>query len=101
MLDARIDEQMFRTPLPPARRKTTATFPAVGDHVRATLRRDQQSWQGSERVVTPAGSVREGVVVDVEAEGFFTLETAAGMPVKLYLNDSALHIEVTSRIRRA
>jgi hypothetical protein len=77
------------------------TFPAEGDRLRVTLRRDQESWQNDRRVVLPAGTVYQGVAANVDTDGFFELVSAEGDVIPLYLNDSALQIEVTSAVRRA
>ncbi len=77
------------------------TFPAEGDRLRVTLRRDQESWQDDRRIVVPAGTVYQGVAANVDNDGFFELVSAEGETIPLYLNDSALLIEVTSAVRRA
>jgi hypothetical protein len=77
------------------------TFPAEGDRLRVTLRRDQESWQHDRRVVIPAGTVYQGVAANVDNDGFFELMSAEGEVIPLYLNDSALQIEVTAAVRRA
>jgi hypothetical protein len=77
------------------------TFPAEGDRLRVTLRRDQESWQNDRRIVIPAGTVYQGVAANVDTDGFFELVSAEGNVIPLYLNDSALLIEVTSAVRRA
>jgi hypothetical protein len=76
------------------------TFPAEGDRLRVTLRRDQESWQDDRRIVVPAGTVYQGVAANVDNDGFFELVSAEGETIPLYLNDSALLIEVTSAVRR-
>jgi hypothetical protein len=68
--------------------------------VRVTLRRDQESWQNSQRIVIPAGTVYEGVAANVDGDGFFELVCADGRAIPLYLNDSALQMEVTSSVQR-
>jgi O6-methylguanine-DNA--protein-cysteine methyltransferase len=80
-------------------RRVGATFPPEGDFVRVTLRREQQSWQGTRLVTIPAGTTYEGIAADVDTEGFFTLVNAANEQRKFYLTDSALHIQVVARIR--
>jgi hypothetical protein len=77
------------------------TFPAEGDRLRVTLRRDQESWQNDQRVVIPAGTIYQGVAANVDNDGFFELISAEGEVIPLYLNDSALQIEVTAAVRRA
>lgn len=78
--------------------QSEATFPAVGDRVRVTLRRDMQSWQGSKLITIPAGLTYEGVAVDVDTQGFFELVDASHNRHKFYLLDSALRIEVIASV---
>lgn len=82
--------ELFPNPIP---------FPDHGDRVRITLGRDVQSWHEQQRIVLPAGKVYEGIVTEADTEGFFEILDTAGMPMKFYLGDSALHIEVTAAVR--
>lgn len=78
---------------------STATFPAEGDRMRITLRRDVQSWQGNKLITIAAGTTYEGTATAADTQGFFELIDAANHRHKFYLLDSALQIEVVASIR--
>lgn len=69
-------------------------LPEKGQRVRVTLLKDVNSWEGKELTVTPAGTVYEGIVSDIDAEGFFDITTAAGQSRGFYVKDATIHVEV-------
>jgi hypothetical protein len=78
---------------------SVCTFPANGDYVCITLRRDVQGWEGSRLVTSPEGTSYEGIAVDADRDGFFALNCTDGQYRQFYLNDSALNIQVSARVR--
>ncbi|MFP4437115.1 MAG: hypothetical protein ACLFVO_07695 [Chloroflexaceae bacterium] len=73
---------------------TEAALPEKGQRVRVILLKDVDSWEGKTRTVTPAGTVYEGLVAEIDADGFFDIVTDAGQEKGFYAKDSTLFIDI-------
>lgn len=69
-------------------------LPENGQRVRITLLKDVDSWEGNVRSVAPAGTVYEGTVANIDAEGFFDITTDEGQSKGFYVKDATIHVEV-------
>lgn len=75
----------------------TAAIPQKGQRVRVILLKDVDSWEGQTRTVTPAGTVYEGLVAEIDTEGFFDIVTDAGLTKGFYTKDATLYIDILVR----
>ncbi len=69
-------------------------LPEPGQHLRITLLKDVDSWEGQARTSIPAGTTYEGVVTQIDLEGFFDMILDDGQIKGFYAHDKTIQVDV-------